>query len=438
MERLTPRDAAFLNLEDQVSAMHSLTVGVFDGPEVDFDSIVERMSARVPLVPRFRQRVIDVPLKIDRPVWVDDPEFDIEYHMRHTGLPVRADDRSLENLLGRLLTQRLDRGKPLWELWIVSGLPSKRWAVVSKAHYSMIDGVSGTDPLSLIVDQTPSREREDRWDPAPVPGEGTLLAQASLSLVFDPAEQARLVRRTLAPMRRIALRSLGRNGDDNPLTRTTGPHRQWYTTSVDFEDVRRRRDRLDVSTNDVVLGITTAGFRALIEHTGRPVPPTIRALVPMAVATGNRFTNEVSAMEAELPVAEENLDEMIRAICRQTLGPENRSTAVEGRTLADLKGLSAPTLSALGLRSATRASERLGEIETVIVNSPGPSHDITLFDRPMHTLIPAVPLVAKVRISVGVMSYGGQFHFGISADRTSELDVAAMIDGIDAAADQLV
>ena len=151
MERLTPQDSMILDLEDDIVAAHGLTIGVFEGPEPSFDDVLERVEERVRLVPRYRQRLMRVPFELERPVWVEDPNFSIEFHVRHTALPKRKTRDPLNAFVSRTLSQRLDRGKPLWELWMVSGLPKKKWALVSKVHYAIIDGVSWTDVLGLLA-----------------------------------------------------------------------------------------------------------------------------------------------------------------------------------------------------------------------------------------------------------------------------------------------
>jgi len=436
MERLTPEDAAFLRIEDRVTAMHGMTVAVFDGPEPRFDELLARMARRVALVPRLRQRVVDVPGGVERPVWVDDPHFSLDYHMRHTGVPRNGTMVDVQAVASRILSQRLDRGKPLWEMWMIDGLPDGRWAVLSKAHHSMVDGVSGSDPLTLVVDgMGEGRNKADEWNPPALPTEAQLLGQGLLELAFDPAHQVRLVRRRLvSPARRaLGMFSSSESADGGQLIGAVGSFRRWRTTSVSAERIRSARDALDVSTNDVVLGLVSAGFRSMLQDSGVDIPKTIRTLVPLAVATGNRFNNEISSLEADLPVGEPDLSAAIRAINAQTIDAGREHRAVAGNTLASLHGLSAPTVATLGLRSAHRTG-RYADISTVTVNVPGPSEEIRLLDRPMVSIYPAIPLVSKVRISVGIMSYLDEFNFGVTGDNDAGLEVDALTAGIVTAA----
>ncbi len=442
IERLTADDAKFLHLEDEICAMHMMTVAVFDGPEPPFEQVQERVAARVVLVPRLRQRVMEVPLRIERPVWVDDPEFNLDYHLRHTGLPRGGDLSSLNTLVGRILSQRLDRGKPLWEMWVVSGLPKGQWAVMSKAHHSMIDGVSGTDPLALMVDQVkmPRHRPADRWAPDPVPTGNELLGTGLTDLMLDPAEQVRMAKRVLTrPWKEMAkaASSLLATQSSTGLRRALGPHRRWYPAVVEAGSIRQARTEYEVSTNDVVLALVSSGFRSMFEHSNTPVPESVRSLVPLALASADAFINEVTALEAHLPVGEANLQSMATKLAEQTASHPDHARAVAGDALMNLRGLASPTLCALGARAATLVGSYKDGIETVTINAPGPRETITMLDQPLSSVIPVIPLVAGVRISVGVMSYRDQFYFGVTGDRDAAPEVEFLAKGIEAAAAQL-
>lgn len=442
-ERLTADDAHFLRLEDDVCAMHVMTVAVFEGPEPDFAAIQERVESRVVLVPRLRQRIVEVPFRLERPVWVDDPEFSLQYHLRHTGLPRGADEASLHTLVGRILSQRLDRGKPLWEMWVVSGLPNGQWCIISKAHHAMIDGVSGTDPLALMVDQVkvPRHRPADRWAPPSIPTSNELVSSGLTDLLLDIPEQARIAKRWITrPWQELIKASGGLGGESansGGMTRALGPHRRWHPAKVEAEVIRKARRKLDVSTNDVVLALMSAGFRAMFEHSNVPAPETIHSLVPLAVASSDAFSNEVTALEVDLPVGCETFAEMATNIAGQTASHPERSRAVAGDALMSLRGLSAPTLCALGVRAATLASSKKSGVETVAINAPGPREVVTLLDQPLTRVLPAIPLVAGIRIGVAVMSYRDEFHFGVTGDRDAAPEVEFLARGIEATAAEL-
>ena len=442
IERLTADDSKFLHLEDEICAMHMMTAAIFAGPEPSFESIKDRVATRVVLVPRLRQRVMDVPLRLERPVWVDDPEFNLDYHLRHTGLPKGGDLSSLNTLVGRVLSQRLDRGKPLWEMWVVSGLPDGQWAVMSKAHHSMIDGVSGTDPLALMVDQVkmPRHRPADRWAPGPVPTKNELIGTGLVDLMLDPAEQFRIVSRMATrPWSELAstVSSVVSSESSTGLSRALGPHRRWYPAIVEAGAIRQARTEFDVSTNDLVLALVSAGFRSMFEHSNLPVPDSVRSLVPLAVASSDAFINEVTALEADLPVGEDNLELMAAKVAMQTASHPDHARAVAGDALMNLRGLASPTLCALGARAATLVGNCKNEIETVTINAPGPRETISMLDQPMNAVIPIIPLVAGVRISVGIMSYQDRFYFGVTGDRDAAPEIEYLAKGIEAAAGQL-
>lgn len=441
MERFTPDDALFFDLEDESVAMHNVTVALFDGPEPGFDVFRRRVASSLGLVPRLRQRPMGVPFGIGRPVWVDDPHFNVDYHVRHTAVPAEAvasdgehQDRAFRNLIGRLQSQRLDRGKPLWEMWLVSGLRAGRFAVVSKAHYSMVDGVSGTDPLALVIDGKHARTdlssaADDRWVPRARPSDRDLLLRSVSELMVRPSEQLRLGRRVaIAPLEQ-AVRLMANQSDVDRTGRALGPHRCWRKVDVPACTVDGLRQTLDVTTNDVLLGLANWGIRSMLRGTGETDRSSLRALVPLASATGDHFVNEVNALEADLPVGVDNFTLGVQLINDQTRHVGRRK-AVAGDTLADAAGLNAPTLCALGLRSAARVGAGLRTTEIVFVNAPGPNAEITIFGRPMVGLYPAIPLVGRARVSIGVMSYRKRFGFGITGDLGATAEIAAVADGI--------
>ena len=257
-DRLSPLDTSFLHIEDHVSHMHIASVAIFEGPPPPFADIVAMVDAKLDLVPRYRQKVRLVPLELGRPVWVDDPHFNIEYHLRHTALPAPGGESDLRKLVGRVMAQQLDRSRPLWEIWVVEGLEDGRWAVLAKTHHALVDGVSGTDLLAVIMDRSPDAERPEPsgWTPHPEPSGLQLVVDALENIVRSPYEQLRADPGT-GPRRAAAGRVRARGGEGllslSGLVRPTplsslngplGPHRRyaWATTSVD--DIKRVRRAL--------------------------------------------------------------------------------------------------------------------------------------------------------------------------------------------------
>ncbi|HWD71900.1 MAG TPA: wax ester/triacylglycerol synthase family O-acyltransferase, partial [Actinomycetota bacterium] len=436
-DRLSPLDSSFLHLEDRVSHMHIGSIAIFEGPEPPFEKFVAMVEGKLPLVPRYRQVVREVPLELGRPVWVDDPDFNIDYHVRHTALPAPGGEEELRRLVGRVMSQQLDRTKPLWEIWVVQGLEEGRWAMVAKTHHAMVDGVSGTELLAVIMDTSPqpSPPVADDWHPAPLPSGTRLAAEAVVDLALSPYEQVRAVRAaTRVP--REALHQLGevvqgissmagvlRSNPVSTLNGPIGPHRRYAWASTSVEDVKVVRKGLGGTFNDVVLAAITGGFRELLGSRGEAVDRVVRTLVPVSVrardvsgrAVGDAtYDNKVSAMFASLPVNIEGPAEQLHAITAQMQGLKESKEAVAGEALTSLSGFAPPMLLALGMRVAGRVSQR--NINTGTTNVPGPQFPLYAAGRRMLKCYPYVPLFGQVRIAIAIFSYDGQVTFGVTGD----------------------
>jgi len=419
-ERLTPKDAAILDLEDEVSAAHGLTVGVFDGPEPSFDELFDLVSDRVRQVPRYTQRLKSVPFGIERPVWVDDPTFSVDFHFRHTALPDRRSRNALNAFVSRQLSQRLDHDKPLWELWFVSGLPDDRWALVSKVHYSIIDGVSGTDLLGLLASDEESDLGHHQRVPKPLPSDSKLLTGAFMDIATDPLEAYRAVRGLVNKPYRIARQLTGKlsdSRDPDGLGRAVGPHRRWQSAELELDDIRKVRAEHGCSTTDVILAAVTSGIRSYLVENGKPVPAKIDALIPMAVdaATGG-VSGQVTSLTAHLPIGTEDPVERLKAIHAQTAPGAEATGAIAGHILRRQDHFVAPSVLAQGVRSAMLAARDRGHVDTVAINVPGPEHTVEVLGRPMVEAYPVIPLPARMRIAIAAMSLTDHVYFGITSD----------------------
>jgi diacylglycerol O-acyltransferase / wax synthase len=447
-DRLSPLDASFLHVEDDVSHMHIAAIGIFEGPAPRYSDVVAMVKGKLPLVPRYRQVVRFVPLDLGRPVWVDDPHFNIDYHLRHTALPSPGGEPELRALVGRVMAQQLDRAKPLWEIWMVEGLGGGRWALLSKTHHALVDGVSGTDLLAVIMDTTPqpSAPVEDDWRPRPAPSGASLAFGAATDLARSPYEQLRAVRASTRVPRHAVARStevarglssmagLIRPTPISSLNGPLGPHRRYAWASTTVDDIKRVRKGLGGAFNDVVLASITNGFRELLRSRGESVDRIVRTLVPvsvrprspgsMAVGDGT-LENKVSAMFAALPVGIDDPAERLRTITLQMAGLKESKEAVAGEALTSLSGFAPPMLLAMGMRLATRVAQR--NINTITTNVPGPQLPLYVAGRRMVTAYPYVPLAGQVRIGLAIFSYDGQVTFGITGDwdTTEDLDVLA-------------
>lgn len=452
VDRLSPMDASFLHVEDSVSHMHIASVAIFEGPPPAYDEVVAMVAGKLPLVRRYRQVVQFVPLDLGRPVWVDDPHFNIEYHVRHTALPAPGGEVALRKLVGRVMAQQLDRNKPLWEMWIVEGLEDGRWAMLSKTHHAMVDGVSGTDLLSVIMDTSPepSTPIPDDWMPEPAPSSRDLARQAVVDMVLSPYEQIRAVRASTRVPRQAArqigdvargvanLRGLIAPTPVSSLNGPIGPHRRWMWASTTVRDIKLVRKALVGSFNDVVLACVTRGFRDLLLSRGESVDRVLRTLVPvsvrprdasgMAVGDGT-YENKVSAMFAELPVQVADPVERLHAITAQMAHLKESNQALAAEAMTSLGGFAPPMVLALGTRLASRAAQR--NVNTVTTNVPGPQLPLYVVGRRMLAAYPYVPLAGQVRIGVAIFSYDGQVNFGITGDYDSAPDIDVLAAGIE-------
>jgi WS/DGAT/MGAT family acyltransferase len=458
-DRLSPLDASFLHIEDDVSHMHIASVAIFEGPQPPFADIVAMVDAKLGLVPRYRQVVQFVPFELGRPVWADDPHFNIEYHLRHTALPAPGGESELRKLVGRVMSQQLDRSKPLWEIWIVEGLEDGRWAMLAKTHHAMVDGISGTDLLAVIMDLSPEvvRPHVPAWVPRPSQSGGRLAADAVLNMVRSPYEQVRAVQGSAQALRAalshakevgqgvVAMAGLVRTTPVSSLNGPIGPHRRYGWASTTVEDIKVVRRGLGGTFNDVILASITNGFRELLLSRGEDIDRVVRTLVPVSVrprdASGKAvgdgtFENKVSAMFAELPVNIDDPVERLHAITRQMDGLKDSKQAVAGEALTSMSGFAPPMLLALGMRLATRAAQR--NVNTVTTNVPGPQFPLYAAGRKMIRAFPYVPLGGQMRIGIAIFSYNGEVNFGITGDYDTTADLDVLTAGIEDGMAQMV
>lgn len=452
VDRMSPLDSTFLHAEDSVSHMHVACISILDGPPPAYVDLLAMIGAKLQLVPRYRQVVQFVPLNLGRPVWSDDPHFNIEYHVRHSALPPPGGEEELRKLIGRVMAQQLDRNRPLWEIWMVEGLEEGRWALLSKTHHALVDGVAGSELLSVMFDLSPdaSRPAGSNWRPAPPPSSLGLAAQALGDLVRSPYEQLRAIRATTRVPRQAisqsievalglrAILSAARPTPPSSLNGPIGPHRRYAFTSVSVEDVKAIRKELGGSFNDVVLAAITGGFRNLLVSRGESVERPVRALVPVSVrgrdATGRAvgdgtLDNKISAMLADLPVGIDDPVQRLRAVSGQMRDLKDSMQAVAGEALTSLSGFAPPSLLALGTRIATKAAQR--SINTVTTNVPGPQLPLYVLGRRMVRVYPYVPLAGQVRVGVAIFSYDGQVNFGVTGDYDTAPDIDVLCRGVE-------
>jgi diacylglycerol O-acyltransferase len=442
MDWMRPMDASFLHLEGPMNPMHLGGVSIFGGPAPPFERLEEMVAGKLGLVPRYRQKVRFIPLGLGRPVWVDDPHFNLSDHLRHSALPPPGSDEQLRRTAARIFAQRLDRTKPLWEIWMLEGLAESRWALLSKVHHCMVDGVSATDLMAVMFGDDPEAE-VDPWLPAPEPSGSELVLRTITHRSLNPSEQLRTLRAaTRAPrasltQARDLLRGMTsaarvvRPVGGSSLTGPVGPHRTWSWGHVRLSDVKSVRAMLGGTVNDVVLTIVSGGLRDLLEARGESLANrTIRTLVPVSVRrSGERgtYNNRVSAMLAELPVGVADPAARLDAVRAQMDGLKQSKQAVAGDVLTSLSGFAPPMLLALGARLGARSSS-FG-LETGITNVPGPQQPLHTLGRRLLESFPYVPLIGQARISIAIFSYDGGLYLGVTGDYDSSSDVDILTAG---------
>jgi WS/DGAT/MGAT family acyltransferase len=446
IERMTHNDSVFLRIEDGIHHMHLASVAVFDGPAPDFTELRSLVTRLLPRAPRYRRRVRFVPFDIQRPVWVDDAHFNIDYHLRHTALPDPGSQEQLRNLVGRVMSQQLDRTKPLWELWVVEDLEGDQWVLLSKVHHTLVDAVTGSDILGLMleVDDDIDPTEPMTWRPRAEPSDVRLAAGATRDLATNPVESYRVARSLARRVRRLtgeavdaarrlsALAPPGRGAGS--LTGEIGPHRRWQELSVQLDDATAAGTGLGGSVNDVVLAAVAHGFRMLLLHRGEPVEQRfVRAFVPMSVhstESRDRYDNTVSSTFTELPVGVDDAPAALALIVRQHEALVDSTRTVAGEVLAPVSGFAPPLLLSLGMRAATRAVGELEGVHTITTSVPGPREALDLLGCSMVEVYPYVPLRADMRITVAVYAYNGRLSFGITADYDSTADLEVFSAGI--------
>jgi diacylglycerol O-acyltransferase / wax synthase len=452
MDRMSPLDATFWDLENEHASLHIGGVAIFEGPAPSQSEVMRRYRSRIASMPRYRQKMRKVPLGISRPVWVDDPAFDAEYHLRRTAVASPGGEEELTRVVGRLMSSHLDANRPLWEGWVIEGLADGRWALMTKVHHSMVDGIAGMDLFTGLFDaESPTVRPRPRlrppWPTRP-PGSVRIVTSALVdglttsrravtglvSAGMQPRHAARIMiaglRGTLGYVR--ASKPFAPSSLNGPL----GSPRRYRTVTVDISDIARVREAFGGSLNDVVLGIVTAGFRELLIGRGeKPHPHAVRCLVPVSVRRPgheHELANEVSALLVELPVDFADAATAYGAIMVRMRELKASHEAEAGELATTLAGyLPPPAVSAL-VRTVLHVPHRV--ITTVATNVPGPRRPAYLLGRRMLALYPYVPIADRMRIGVAVASYDGRLFFGITADRDSTPDAgvltAAMSDGL--------
>ena len=455
--RLTPLDAAFLDAEDEDrhTSMAIASVTVLEGPVPPQDEVIRAVDGKLPLVPRYRQKLRTVPFDLGRPVWVDDPDFDIRYHVRRTALPVPGDDAALCRLVGRLMSQRLDRDRPLWECWVIEGLAGGRWAMLLKVHHCMTDGIGGVNLQRTMYDHTaqPGTAVVDGWQPAVSPSTWQLTLEALRDLVFSPAEQVRLISQAVSnptwAVRRVAattkglvelMRAVAVPATASSLSGPISGYRRYAVGRARFTDLHAVARHFHVTINDVVLAAVSGAFRALlIERNERPDAHVVRTLVPVSVRAPDEHgthDNRISLMLPFLPVDVADPVDRLRTVHESMSRLKNSRKAEAGEAMTTLaKHEPFPPIS-WGIRLASHLPQR--SIITVTTNVPGPREPLYLLGRRILEILPYVPIAVRLRTGVSIMTYCDRVGIGVTSDYRSAPEADELARGIEAGMAELV
>ncbi len=454
-DRLSGLDASFLHLEqDEDTHMHVASTTIFEGPAPGYVELRDHIDSRLPLVPRFRQKVRSVPLGQGRPVWVDDPHFNITYHVRHTSLPPPGSEEQLKNLAARVFSQQLDRSKPLWEVWLVEGLEGGRFALVSKTHHCMVDGVSGVDLTTVLFDleQDPpaADPPRDPWIPEPEPGRAEILSEALVERLISPREIVRGARRIVRGPRRIisklteaaaATGSLARAGigaPPTPLNVDIGGHRRFAIVRASLADLKHVKNELGGTVNDVILAAVAGALGRHLRARGHATQGLeMIAMVPISIRTQDQrgaLGNRVSSMMAKLPVSIEDPVERMNLVI-ETMGDLKQSKQAMGASLmTQLTDFAPPTIAG----QAARLQSRQRFFNLVVTNVPGPQFPLFILGRRLEAVFPMVPLAKRQALCVGIMSYDGQVNFGLIGDYDAMAELEDFAEDLEASLNELI
>jgi len=442
-DRLSGLDVSFLYLEETTTPMHVGGVAVFQPPAegFDYDALVALIERRINLVPRYRQKIKWVPGRLARPVWVDDADFDVTFHVRRSALPRPGSDAQLRELVGRLMSRRLDRSRPLWEMYLVEGLSDGRIAVITKTHHAMVDGISAVDIGQVILDVTPTPRDVpvDLWMPQPEPGSVGLLVDAVANVVRRPTTVVDSLRMGLLDARATAgkvaetlgglaaaVRVASRPAPDSPLNVPIGEQRRFGVARTELDDYKQVRKAHGGTVNDVVLAVATGALRNWLLSRGRSVTArsTIRALVPVSVRAGHEkgaLGNKVSSYLVDLPVGEPDPVIRLSHVSYAMKAHKESGQSVGADAIVALSGFAPPTLHTLGARVANGITRHLFNV--VITNVPGPQFPLYAAGAQMLEMFPVVPLVKGQGLCIGLTSYNGGVFYGLNADRDVMPDI---------------
>ena len=454
MDQLSSVDMSFLTNESASSHMHVGGILIFEGPPPAYDDLLDHIQGRLHLVPRFRQKLAHPPVQTGRPFWVDDPNFNLSYHVRHSALPAPGSEEQLRNTAARIFSQQLDRTKPLWELWLVQGLTRKRFALITKTHHALVDGVSGVDIATVLFDATPvpePAEPDHDWVPDREPSSATLAAKGVEGLLATPVRLVRrleqVVQHPQATLRQVAeaVEGVGEIGwafanpaPKVPLNSDIGSHRRFTWVRSDLGQMKRIKDQLGGTVNDVVLAVVAGAVRDWLHARGlRTEGLELRAQVPVSIRAQDergQLGNRLAVMRAPLPVYIADPVRRLQAVTAAMRGLKQSKQALGAEVITRFNDFAPPTL----LAQAARINFSTRLFNLVVTNVPGPQMPLYVLGRELEDIFPVGFLPPHQALFVAIMSYNGGVNFGLLADYDSMDDVDLIAGGIEGSILELV
>jgi WS/DGAT/MGAT family acyltransferase len=446
-DRLSAVDASFLAQEREHSHMHVGAVLIFEGPPPAYDDFVNQIRGRLHMVPRYRQKLAVPPMETGRPLWVDDTSFNLEYHVRHTALPKPGSEEQLRALAARIHSQRLDRSKPLWEVWLVQGLTENRFSLIFKTHHALVDGVSGVDLATVLFDLQPvpaaTLHEGEPWAPQPEPSAVDLAARGLKGLVKAPVQLA--TRAAVAATRpneaieatRTAVEGIGEvawaalnPAPETPLNVDIGPHRRFLFVRNELSDFKKVKDAFGGTVNDVVLTVAAGALRHWLRSRGvRTEGLELRALVPVSIRTDDQhhqLGNRIAAMRGPLPVYVDDAVARLRVVRSAMDGLKDSKQAVGAEVLAAAQNFAPPTI----LAQASRLNFSTRLFNLIVTNVPGPQFPLYVLGRELQDLFPVAFLPERHALAMAIMSYNGGMDFGLLGDYDALPDLDVIGEGI--------
>jgi WS/DGAT/MGAT family acyltransferase len=447
LDRLSAIDAGFLAQEKPNTHMHIGGLVLLEGPPPALPDFLAHVRSRLHLVPRYRQKLAFPPMEAGLPLWIDDPTFNLEYHVRHTALPQPGDEEALLTLAGRLFSQRLDRSKPLWELWLVEGLADGRFALLSKTHHALVDGVSGADLGTVLFDLSPEGTPlpdPEPWVPHPEPSQAELvargvqgavrrvagLAAGAVAEAADPRDLAARLREVAEGVGEVTRTALN-PPSPTPFNVTPGPHRRLAVVRAELAEFREVKQQLGGTVNDVVLAVVAGGLAHFMRERGVPTDGLeLRACVPVSVRTQERQSalgNEITIMMAPLPVDVPDPIQRLNRVREVMDGLKESKQALGAKAIANLQDFAPPTIFAQASR--LQFSTRLFNL--LVTNVPGPQFPLYVLGRRMTAIFPVPFLAGRRALAIAIMSYDGGMNFGLLGDYDALPDLDVVAEGIE-------